>query len=136
MSKPTKYHPLEWHTSIQTNYNQSESERTRSEKLRFECARLCSEAEQTTVRIQKEVEHRLSQRIEDIRFWKQEIELKIKEVADEIEKILASKIDLEKGLEATNFPLEVSNKCLLFREKRQAIDLVHDEVEIQLMKVG
>lgn len=136
LPSPTKYHPSEWHTSNQTNYKQSESERTRSERLRSECTRLCNEVDQTTVRVQKEVEHKLSQRIQDIQFWKEELKRKIQDIAEEIDALLNCKIGLEKGLEATNLPLEVSKRCLMLREKREVIDMVHDEVEIQLMKVG
>ena len=135
LPSPTKYHPSEWHASNDTNYRQSETERTRSERLRSECERLSSEVEQTTVRVQKEVEHKLSQRISDIHFWKEELDKKIKDVSNEIDAVINFKIELEKAIEATNFPLEVTKRCLMYREKRQAIDLVHDEVEIQLMKV-
>ena len=135
MPSPTKYHPSEWHTSNKANYKQSETERTRSERLRSECNRLSNEVQQTTFRVQKEVEHKLSQRIDDVTFWKEELEKKIKQTSDEIEAVINMKIELEKNIEATNFPLEVTKRCLMFRENRQAIDLVHDEVEIQLMKV-
>ena len=130
-----KYHPSEWHTSNQTNYTLSESERTRSERLRLECNRLRSEIEDTTKRVQKEVEHKFSQRILDIQFWKSELETKLHEINQEIQAVVDCKMELEKALEATNLPLEIARQCLMFREKRQSIDLIHDEVEIQLMKV-
>lgn len=135
LSSPTKYFPSEWHSSNQTNYKLSEAERTTSERLRAECERLHKETEETTRRTQKEVEHKFSQRILDIYFWKEELETKLKETTQEIEAVLDHKAELEKALESTNFPLQVAKSCLSFREKRQGIDLVHDEVEIQLMKV-
>jgi tektin-1 len=129
-----KYHPSEWHTSNQTNFTQSETARTISERLRAECNRLQKEADDTTKRVQREVEHKFSQRIKDIEFWKEELEKKLSEINQEIHFISDSKIELEKAIKATNFPLEVARTCLMYREKRQSIDLVHDEVEIQLLK--
>ncbi len=132
---PTKYHPNEWHTSNSNNFQQSEKERSLSERLRAECDRLCRETEATTLRTQRDVEHKFSQRINDINFWKSELSTKIKQLGTEIETVENSKADLEQALRNTNFPLEVVKRCLNFRERRQGIDLVHDEVEIQLMKV-
>ena len=133
---PTKYHPNEWHTSNSNNFQQSEKERSLSERLRAECDRLCKETEDTTIRTQRDVGHKFSQRINDINFWKSELDSKIQELGTEIEAVKESKANLEQALRDTNFPLEVAKSCLNFREKRQGIDLVHDEVEIQLMKAS
>lgn len=132
---PNKYHPIEWHSANNYNYKQSEKERSFSESLRTECERLCKDIEDTTLRTQRDVEHKFSQRINDIGFVKTELETKAKELADEIDALTESKSNLEQGLRNTNFPLKVAKDCLGFREKRQGIDFVHDEVEIQLMKV-
>ena len=35
----------------------------------------------------------------------------------------------------TQNPLHVAEECLLHREKRRGIDMVHDDVEKQLIKV-
>lgn len=132
---PNKYHPIEWHSANNYNFKQSEKERSSSEGLRTECERLCKEIEDTTIRTQRDVEHKFSQRINDIGFVKVELETKVKELGDEIEAVLESKNNLEQSLRNTNFPLKVAKSCLAFRERRQGIDFVHDEVEIQLMKV-
>ena len=42
---------------------------------------------------------------------------------------------LEKALMDTQNPLHVAEECLLHREKRRGIDMVHDDVEKQLIKV-
>ena len=42
---------------------------------------------------------------------------------------------LEKAYADTRGPLSIAEECLLQREKRQAIDLVHDDVEKQLTRV-
>lgn len=133
---PQKYHPSEWRTSNRLNYERSEKERKASERLRAECDRLRREAEDTTGRTQRDVNHKFSQRIDHIKFWREELEEKLREIAAEIEAVQERKEELERGLEATNLPLEVAKNCLMFREQRTGVDLVHDEVEIQLMKVS
>lgn len=41
---------------------------------------------------------------------------------------------LDKALRETSGPLATAQECLLQREKRQGIDLVRDDVEIQLTR--
>jgi len=43
---------------------------------------------------------------------------------------------LEKALSDTANPLHIAEECLMHREKRQGIDLVHDDVEKQLIRVS
>ena len=132
---PPKYHPSEWHASNELNYTRAEDERSAAERLSAECDRLRKETDATTLRVQQDVEHKLSQRLRDIDFWKEELERKVEENVDETRELLEKKEQLERALVATQFPQQVAQSCLAFREKRQSIDLVHDEVEIQLMKV-
>lgn len=42
---------------------------------------------------------------------------------------------MEKALGDTANPLHIAEECLMHREKRQGIDLVHDDVERTLIKV-
>lgn len=132
---PPKYHPSEWHASNRLNYERAEGERKSSERLRAECDRLCQEVDDTTRRTQRDVNHKFSQRINHISFWKEELEQKLGEIVAEVEAVKERKEQLEKSLQDTNLPLVVANKCLAFREQRKEVDLVHDEVEVQLMKV-
>ena len=136
VTSPPKYHPSEWHASNSKNFQRSDIERHTSERLRAECERLRQEAEDTTARSQRDVNHKFSQRLNNIRFWKDELEEKLREIAAEAESVQDRKKELEKALHATKFPLEVAQSCLSFREQRTGVDLVHDEVEIQLMKVS
>lgn len=135
IESPTKYHPTEWHASNRLNYANAESERAAAERLRSECERLRKETAETTLRTQRSTEHKFAQRIRDIGFWKAEIERKLSENAAETGLLLDRKEQLEKALADTHFPLDVAQRCLSFREGRKSIDRVHDDVEIQLMKV-
>ncbi len=130
-----KYLPAEWNASNHINYSNAELERAAAERLRAECDRLSRETEATTTRTQLTNEHKFSQRIRDIDFWKQELEKKLEENAKETDLLLIEKGKLEAALIDTQFPLEVANRCLEFRTHREKIDLVHDTVEIQSIKV-
>lgn len=128
--------PGDWLAANQVKFTDAEAERATAERLRAECARTFKDTEITTARTQKSTEHKLSQRIRDLGFWKQELEKKLGENIEETNLLLTEKKKLEDALINTNFPLEVANRCLEFRTKREKIDLVHDAVEVQLIKVG
>lgn len=135
VQSPPKYLPKEWHTSNHQDYFRAEKERAASERLRAECDRLCKETEASTTRTQRSNEHKLSQRLFDIGFWKEELGNKLEENVQEITLLLDGKEQLEKALISTRFPLEVASNCLTCREKRISTDVVHDDVEIGLVKV-
>ena len=128
--------PAEWYAAHHINISTAKREEASAERLRAECDRLRKETDATTVRVQDANLHKFSQRIRDIAFWKQELETKIKENVDETNLLLAKKKNLEDALIETQFPLEVTNRCLEFRTHREQIDLVHDAVELQLIKVN
>ncbi len=132
---PTKYTPEEWHRSNHLNYNQAERERKTAEMIRDESARLKLETHITTMKTQSDVNKKLDQRINDVSYWKSELDRLHGETDDEINTLLEYKDRLEKALEATQLPLQISKQCLMNREQRSKIDLVHDDVEIQLLKV-
>ena len=135
VQNPTKYTPEEWHRSNHINYNSAEHERRTAEMIRDESARLKHEVHITTIKTQSDVNKKLDQRITDVKFWKSELDRLHGETDDEINTLLQYKDRLEKALDATQLPLQVAKQCLANREERVAIDLVHDDVEIQLLKV-
>ena len=132
---PTKYTPEEWHRSNHMNYSNAERERKSAEMIRDESNRLKHEIHVTTIKTQSDVNKKLDQRIQDITFWKSELDRLHGETEDEINELLRYKDRLEKALDATQLPLNVAKQCLGNREERTQIDLVHDDVEIQLIKV-
>ncbi|XP_075052764.1 tektin-1 [Mixophyes fleayi] len=131
---PPKFLPKEWSIANHTRYANAEAQRSRSERVVAESQRLVDEIEKTTQKSQKDVNKKLEQRQEDIQFWKKELENKLEDTVDELEQLLAYKIRLEKALESCIVPLSIAQQCLVEREKRVGIDLVHDEVERELIK--
>lgn len=127
--------PAEWHAAHHVNISSAKREEAAAERLRAECERLRKQTDATTTRVQQDNMHKFSQRIRDIAFWKQELETKLVENAKETDLLVGERQRLEEALANTHFPLDVANTCLGFRTQREQIDLVHDTVEIQLIKV-
>ena len=132
---PTKYTQKEWNLSNHLNYEKSEKERKTGEMIRDESARLAHETHITTLKTQNDVNKKIEQRLNDISFWKSELDRQYKETEDEIKRMLEYKNRLEVALNATEIPLHIAKECLQNRQKRMSIDLVHDDVEVQLLKV-
>lgn len=132
---PPKYVPEEWHASNHLQYFTAEKERAAAERLRDESERLRFEIEVRTVETQQDVNKKLDQRINDINFWKSELDNEHDATLNEIEMMLNYKSRLTKALADTELPLMIAQQCLVNREKRQGVDLVHDNVEMQLLKV-
>ncbi|XP_046359629.1 tektin-3-like isoform X1 [Haliotis rufescens] len=130
----TRYTPNDWSSSNQSNYLSSDRVRSGAERLRFDTVRLCRETDDKTRRTQTDVGKRLGERIGDITFWKTELNHETDNMITETNSLQETKRIMEKALAETENPLHISQECLYNREKRQAIDLVHDNPERELIK--
>ncbi|XP_028648726.1 tektin-3 [Erpetoichthys calabaricus] len=130
----TRYNPDDWHKSNQTNYRESEVARHSAERLRLDTARLIQDKDQMTRRSQDTTSRTIGERVNDIVFWKSELNHEIENMVGEINMLNEAKKRLEKALAETEGPLQVAQECLYYREKRMSIDLVHDEVEKNLLQ--
>ncbi|KAK3611711.1 hypothetical protein CHS0354_034380 [Potamilus streckersoni] len=131
---PTRFTHQEWTTSNLTKYANAETERQAAERLVEESKRLANEREKRTEKTQKDVNKKFQQRLDDIHYWKKELEDKLSDITVEIDNLQAFKTRVEKALESTNEPLHIAKQCLMNREKRKQIDLVHDDVQKELIK--
>ncbi|NXR25633.1 TEKT1 protein, partial [Cinclus mexicanus] len=134
LQDPSKHHPSEWYTANNMQRASTESQKSRSERMTAESWRLVNEIEKTTQKTQSDVNKKLEQRREEIKFWKQELDNKLEQIVHETEILLTFKNRLERALEGCKEPLLIAQKCLLYRQRRVGIDLVHDEVEQELVK--
>nr|XP_020469515.1 tektin-3 [Monopterus albus] len=130
----TRYMPDDWHKSNQNNYRESESSRKSAERLRRDTIRLIQDKEQLTRRTQENTSKNIGERLNDIVFWRSELNHEIDSMVTEIAALTDVKRRLERALAETEGPLQVSQECLYHREKRMSIDLVHDDVEKDLIK--
>ncbi|XP_016131309.1 tektin-1-like [Sinocyclocheilus grahami] len=134
MGSPDKFLPSEWKHANQVHFRSSEAERSLSQRLTAECQRLVEESDKSTKHMQQDAQKKLEQRIQDIKFWRQELDQKFEEMVQEIETLIIFKSRVERALESCSEPFQVTLQCLTVRQKRVAIDLVHDEVEEELLK--
>ncbi|XP_058416000.1 tektin-1 isoform X1 [Diceros bicornis minor] len=134
LQPPPKFLPSEWHIANKSQYHRAEAQRSRSERLVAESQRLVDEIEKTTRKSQSDVNKKLEQRLEEVRFWKKELDDKLEQLVYATEDLLIYQTRLEKDLESLKEPLHITQTCLEYREKRVGIDLVHDEVEQELIK--
>jgi len=132
--RASKYNPPEWHENNYSKYYQSFVDRDNGERIRHESKRTINEAEETTNKTQADVTKKLGERIQDINFWKFELEREIRDVIEETESLLAQKKRLENAMRATEIPLHIATDNLNCRQRRENVDLVQDEVELSLLK--
>ncbi|NXD78517.1 TEKT1 protein, partial [Halcyon senegalensis] len=126
--------PSEWDIANKTQSASTESQKSRSERMIAESRRLLDEIERTTQKTQSDVNKKIEQRREEIKFWKQELGNKLEQIVLETEVLLTFKTRLEKSLKRCKELLIITQKCLLNRQGRAGIDLVNDEVEQELVK--
>ncbi|KAH1182814.1 hypothetical protein KIL84_004306 [Mauremys mutica] len=129
----TRYTPDDWYRSNLTNYKESETSRHSAERLRVDTSRMIQDKDQQTRKTQTDTTKNLGERVNDIVFWKSELNHEIDEMIGETNALTDMKKRLERALAETEGPLQVAQECLLHREKRMGIDLVHDDVEKQLL---
>ncbi|XP_066222345.1 tektin-1 isoform X2 [Saccopteryx leptura] len=129
LQPPPKFLPSEWHIANKNQYHRAEAQRSRSECLVAESQRLVDEIEKSTRKSQSDVNKKLEQRLEEVRFWKKELDDKLEQLVYLTEDLLTYQTRLERALESLKEPLHITQ-----REKRVGIDLVHDEVEQELLK--
>lgn len=133
--RASKYAPNEWHESNYAKYYHSFVDRDNAERIRHESKRCANETESTTNKTQAEVTKKLGERIQDINFWKFELEREIRDVIAETDLLLEQKKRLENATRATEIPLHISTDNLNCRQRRTGVDLVQDDVELGLLKV-
>ncbi|NWI13506.1 TEKT3 protein, partial [Crypturellus soui] len=129
----TRYTPDDWYRSSLANCKESETSRHSAERLRVDTSWMIHDKDQQTRKTQAESTKNLGERINDIEFWKSEIRHELDEMIGETNALTDMKKRLERALAETEGPLQVAQECLLHREKRMGIDLVHDDVEKELL---
>ncbi|XP_034049686.1 tektin-3 [Thalassophryne amazonica] len=130
----TRYTPDDWFKSNYSNYRDSESSRKSAARLRRDTIRLIQDKEQLTRRTQETTSKNIGERLNDIVFWRSELSHEIDNMVTEIASLNEVKRRLERAFAETQGPHQVSQECLYHREKRMSIDLVHDDVEKDLLK--
>lgn len=130
----TRFMPQDWLTSNQSNFCASDRVRGGAELMRLDASRLCREVCDKTNKNQAESTKRLGDRMEEIKYWKKEMQNELDNMIEENKKLECMFGCVEKALAETDEPLRIARQCLAEREMRNGIDLVHDNVEVELLK--
>ncbi|XP_052712214.1 tektin-3-like isoform X2 [Crassostrea angulata] len=130
----SRYSTNDWGMSNSMNFSLSDKERSFAERLRADAWRAVKETDARTRNRQNDITKKLGERVSDIAFWKSELISEISHLETESHNLEEYRRTLEKALGDTANPLHIAEECLMHREKRQGIDLVHDDVERTLIK--
>ncbi|NXI96833.1 TEKT4 protein, partial [Psophia crepitans] len=129
-----KYLPAEWHQRNSVLYHKAFTGCEQAEQDRAEAKELAEHAAAAAQRAQQDSTAALGQRLQDIHFWKAELQKEIEDLDAETGLLAAQKLRLERALDATEMPYAIATDNLQCRERRQPPDLVSDEVERELLK--
>ncbi|NXP23417.1 TEKT4 protein, partial [Scytalopus superciliaris] len=132
--RTAKYQLPEWHRRNAGVYNQAYAASEESGRDRAESKHLSKHAAGCAQRAQQHSKSTLCQRLQDVHFWRVELQKEVMELDAETNLLAAQKLRLERALDATEVPYGVVTDNLQCRDRRQPPDLAIDEVERQLLK--
>uniref|UniRef100_A0A8C2F0R8 Tektin n=1 Tax=Cyprinus carpio TaxID=7962 RepID=A0A8C2F0R8_CYPCA len=134
-SKPgLRYSVSDWATNNKQISHTAEKKRNVSHEIRQEGRALRNETTSKTNWDEYDSTRRLSDRINDVTRWKENLKACAQQVDAEMDALTLSKEETERALAATVLPLEVTAECLNLREGRRGMELVCDPVEAELKK--
>jgi tektin-3 len=117
----TRYTPKDWYNAQMTNYLASDKVRAAAERLRADAIRVAREKDERSFKNNAESSKRLGERINEIEYWKGELEKikdKLKRKIDDVE---FKRREIERLLSETEKPLHIAQENLYEREKRQGL---------------
>ncbi|KAB0348602.1 hypothetical protein FD754_013459 [Muntiacus muntjak] len=129
-----RYSPKDWDQSNRLQLRGAEASRLWAGRMTGDSMRLMQDKDQLTRQMQEGTCRNLGQRLSDIGFWKSELNYELERLLNENHSLDAIKRRLECAAEELRCPLQVALECLYQREKRIGIDLVHDNVEKNLIQ--
>ncbi|GAB1609812.1 tektin-1-like [Argonauta hians] len=130
----TRFSHADWHCDKLKKFTQANNERQNSERLVTESLRLMDETASQVQKAEQDVKKKFEHRLEDLKFWKNEIDTKLDEISGETDYLDSFKRRLESALSNYELLKDFSEKCLASRDQRKGIELVHDNVQIELLK--
>ncbi|XP_051488292.1 tektin-5 [Apus apus] len=129
-----RYSSRDWHHANMVQLKGSETSRHCAGRMNADSSRLMQDKDQLTHQMQEDSKRNLKERISHIDFWRSEIFYELEQLLKETQALETAKKRLECAVDEMQGPLKVALECLYNRENRKGIDLVHDDVEKNLMK--
>ncbi|XP_076354226.1 tektin-1-like isoform X2 [Tachypleus tridentatus] len=94
----------------------------------------CVDKDETTSQSEQDVRHSLGLRVQEIDFWKSELEVEFEALDADINKLEHYRNRLKLTLNDCSHSLSVIEQCLQFRENREGLDQIFDEPQKQLQQ--
>ena len=127
----TRYTPKDWFNAQMTNYLASDKIRAAAERLRSDAVRLAREKDEQSFKNNAESSKRLGERINDIEYWKGELEKTKDKMKRKIDDVESKRREVERLLSESEKPLRIAQENLYEREKRQGFKrnrFVYDKI--------
>ncbi|XP_010014978.1 PREDICTED: tektin-5 [Nestor notabilis] len=129
-----RYSTRDWHHANTVQLKGSEVSRYCAGRMNVDSVRLMQDKDQLTYQMQEDSRRNLIERISNIDYWRSELMYELECLLKENQALETTKKRLECAVDELQGPLKVALECLYHREKRKGIDLVHDDVEKNLIK--
>ncbi|NXL43170.1 TEKT5 protein, partial [Podilymbus podiceps] len=129
-----RYSTRDWHHANMVQLKGSEASMYCAGRLNADSMRLMQDKDQLTYQMQEKTRRNLGERISNIDFWRSELIYELECLLKETQALETAKKRLECAVDEMQGPLKTALECLYQREKRMGIDLVHDDVEKNLIK--
>ncbi|XP_066545735.1 tektin-4 [Amia ocellicauda] len=132
--RTAKYTPDEWHRNNHSIFGQAFGDRAKAHSIRQEAKQLCGGTEAGSLRAQAQGTRLLGTRLQDVHFWRSELQRHVEALTAETELLLGQKRRLERARDSAEIPLAIATDNLACRERRLGPDLVKDGVEVELLR--
>lgn len=126
---------LDWASWTRAELSSADRARSASELVRADVLSLCRDSCDRTRRIQADTTRRIGDRVTDVKFWRDEVRKESDLASGEAVALQRAIGSLERARGDTEAPLRIAEECLGLRRQKIGGELVHDEVEDELIKV-
>ncbi|XP_045904023.1 tektin-4 [Micropterus dolomieu] len=132
--RSAKYTPAEWFSNYHTILRQADTDHHEARSIQRVSKNLYQHTQAATLKTQSDATRLLGERLQEIHYWKSELQRHIDQLLADTESLRALKTRLEKALDATETPYAIATDNLNCRTRRLGPDLIKDTVEVELLK--
>ncbi|XP_020787174.1 tektin-4 [Boleophthalmus pectinirostris] len=132
--RSAKYTTAEWFSNYYSLLQQASTDNSEAEKVQRHSRTLSLDTESDTQHTQAQGTRLLGDRLQDIHYWRSELQQHISQLQADTEALCGQKLRLERALDATEIPFAINTDNLTCRTRRPLPDMVHDTVEEELLK--
>lgn len=132
---PARFTLDEWYLNNRVRNRATLDQQQLADRVLTECKRINEKTKELAGINKAETDHNLDERIKEIEFRKIETEKQRKDVMLEVDALVTYKERIMDAMQSIKDEgLRICKKCIILREGRLGIDLVHDDVERELLK--